>query len=208
MRSVPFRCRLLEFCFWEWPYKGLTSHGPQKHKALFQKEAWNFYDLAARKHINLSLWRSAGPGPHHSIKELCDPIDLKYLKQGWSSKQFLFYTVTQPLCVPALKHLLSVPLWCLTLESVTREQSSFIWNKLDSLLFLSLLQLLAFLCWIQCFTPLQGSGDKTKRIFFYVFLPEGDPNTPRFYRSLIQCISSVTRTYQQKLECFLSTENQ
>lgn len=132
MRSVPFRCRLLGHCFWDRPYKGLTPNGPLKHKAFFQKKAWNFYDPAARKHINLSLWRSARPGPHHSIKELCDPIDLKYLKQGWSSKQFLFSTITQPLCVLALKHLLSVPLWCLTLESVTREQSSFIWNKLDS----------------------------------------------------------------------------
>lgn len=147
-----FDGRLLGLSFWEWPYKGLTPNGPLEHKAFFQKEAWNFYDPAASKHINLSLWRSAGAGPHHSIKELCDPIDLKYLKQGWSSKQFLFYTITQSLCVLALKHLLSVPLCCLTLESVTREQSSFIWNKLDSPFFFcpfpffSILYDLYFMC--------------------------------------------------------------
>lgn len=82
MRSVPFRWRLLGPGAQEWPYRGLTPNGARSHKAPFQGEACHFYDPAARTHINLSLCRSARARPHHSIKELCDPIDLKYLKQG------------------------------------------------------------------------------------------------------------------------------
>lgn len=63
---------------------GEGSHSKQTgpHKAPFQGEACHFYDPAPGTYISLSQYRSVRARPHHSIKEFCDPIDLKYLEQG------------------------------------------------------------------------------------------------------------------------------